>query len=52
MAVANNVPEFIYAKGGELDMAVMRQAEPKKLFAVMDQIGAQVAARYENDQDD
>jgi short-subunit dehydrogenase len=51
-AVANNVPEFIYAKGGELDMAVMRQAEPEKLFAVMDQIGAQVAERYENDQDD
>ncbi len=51
-AVAANVPEYIYAKGGELDMAHLRQSDPEKLFAMMSQVGAQVAARYEANETD
>ena len=43
-AVENNVPELIYAKGLELDLARMRQEEPEKLFELAGQLGAQLAA--------
>lgn len=47
-AVADNLPEYIYAKGAELEMAKLRQSNPDQLFATMAQIGEQVAARYES----
>ena len=51
-AVANNVPEYIYAKGMELQLAQLRHSDPEQLFATSAQIGEQIAARYEANQDD
>jgi short-subunit dehydrogenase len=42
-AVENKVPELIFAKGMELDLANMRHQEPEKLFAMAAQLGAQLA---------
>ncbi len=42
-AVENNVPELVFAKGMELDLARMRHQEPEKLFALAGQLGAQLA---------
>lgn len=42
-AVENNVPELIYAKGMELDLARMRHEDPEQLFALAGQLGAQLA---------
>ena len=41
-AVENNVPELLYAQGMERELAEMRQREPDKLFALLDQLGAQL----------
>ena len=43
-AVENNVPELIFAKGMELDLARMRHENPKQLFELAGQLGAQLAA--------
>ena len=42
-AVENNVPEIIYAKGMELELATMRHKQPEKLFALAGQLGVQLA---------
>ena len=42
-AVENNVPELIYARGMELELARMRHEDPEKLFALAGQLGAQLA---------
>jgi short-subunit dehydrogenase len=42
-AVENNVPELIYAKGLELDLARMRHEDPEQLFELAGQLGAQLA---------
>lgn len=50
-AVADNVPEYIYAKGAELELAQLRQSDPEQLFATMSQLGEQIATRYEQNDD-
>ena len=47
-AVKDNTPELIYAEGFELQLAQMRQSDPEKLFAMVGQLGAQIAAEYES----
>lgn len=42
-AVEDNVPELIYAKGMELELARMRHENPEQLFALAGQLGAQLA---------
>jgi dehydrogenase/reductase SDR family member 7B len=42
-AVENKVPELIYAKGMERDLAAMRHQEPEKFFALAAQLGKQLA---------
>lgn len=51
-AVSDNLPEYIYAKGAELEMAKMRQSDPDALFATMSQLGEQIATRYEKGVDE
>ncbi len=51
-AVSDNLPEYIYAKGAELDMAKMRQSDPDALFATMSKLGEQIATRYEQGTDE
>ena len=50
-AVSAGTPELIYAHGRELEMAQLRQSDPEKLFAMTAEFGAQIAERYENDDD-
>ena len=50
-AVSAGTPELIYAQGRELEMAQLRQSDPEKLFAMTAEFGAQIAERYENDDD-
>ncbi len=42
-AVENNVPEVIFAKGMELELAKMRHTKPEELFEIAGQLGAQLA---------
>lgn len=42
-AIENNVPELIYARGMELELAKMRHEDPEQLFALAGQLGAQLA---------
>lgn len=46
-AIQNNTPELIFAKGTELEAAQQRQSNPDALFELMNQMGAQIAERYE-----
>lgn len=46
-AIQNNTPELIFAKGTELGAAQQRQSNPEALFELMNQMGAQIAERYE-----
>lgn len=46
-AVINKTPELIFAKGMELEAAQQRQSNPEALFEMMNQMGAQIAERYE-----
>lgn len=46
-AIKDNTPELIFAKGMELEAAQQRQSNPKALFELMNQMGAQIAERYE-----
>ena len=46
-AIQNNTPELIFAKGTELEAAQQRQSNPEALFELMNQMGAQIAERYE-----
>lgn len=46
-AIKNNTPELIFAKGMELEAAQQRQSNPDALFELMNQMGAQIAERYE-----
>ena len=50
-AVENKTPELIYAKGMELEAAQQRQSNPVALFEMMNQMGAQIAERYETGDD-
>ena len=51
-AVKNNVPELIYAEGLELEVAILRQSDPEKLFELAAQMGAQLSEQYESGNDD
>lgn len=46
-AIDNKTPELIFAKGMELEAAKQRQSNPDALFEMMNQMGAQIAERYE-----
>ena len=46
-AIQNKTPELIFAKGMELEAAQKRQSDPDALFEMMNQMGAQIAERYE-----
>lgn len=46
-AVRDQTPELIFAKGMELEAAKQRQSDPEALFTLMNQMGAQIAERYE-----
>ena len=50
-AVLNKTPELIFAKGMELEAAQKRQSDPEALFEMMNQMGAQIAERYESGDD-
>jgi len=50
-AIENKKPELIYAKGMELEAALQRQSNPEALFETMNQMGAQIAERYESGDD-
>jgi short-subunit dehydrogenase len=42
-AVKNNVPELIFAKGMELDLARMRHEDPEKVFGLLAGLAVQLA---------
>lgn len=46
-AIKDKTPELIFAKGMELEAAQKRQSDPSALFEMMNQMGAQIAERYE-----
>ena len=46
-AIKDKTPELIFAKGMELEAAQQRQSDPEALFEMMNQMGAQIAERYE-----
>ena len=46
-AIQAKTPELIFAKGMELEAAKKRQSDPEALFEMMNQMGAQIAERYE-----
>lgn len=50
-AITNRTPELIFAKGMELELAEQRQSNPDALFEMMNQMGAQIAERYEKGDD-
>lgn len=50
-AVQAKTPELIFAKGMELELAQKRQSDPEALFEMMNQMGAQIAERYEGGDD-
>lgn len=50
-AIQAKTPELIFASGMELDMAKLRQSDPEALFTMMNQLGAQIAERYETGDD-
>lgn len=50
-AIKAKTPELIFAKGTEYDAAMLRQSDPETLFTMMNQMGAQIAARYEEGDD-
>ena len=45
--IQNKTPELIFAKGMELEASQKRQSDPDALFEMMNQMGAQIAERYE-----
>lgn len=47
-AISENQPELIYAKGMELEIARLRHSDPEKLFEMSAEMGAQIAASFEN----
>ena len=49
-AVANNSPEFIYAKDIELGLAQMRHADPDNFFAAIKEFGANTVDAYWQEQ--
>lgn len=46
-AMKGNVPELIFAKGMELDIARLRQSDPENTFALLGQLGAEIAEKVE-----
>ena len=50
-AIKDKTPELIFAKGMELEAAQQRQSNPEALFEMMNQMGAQIAERYESGDD-
>ena len=46
-AVSNNVPELVYAKGMEMEMAKLRHADPDGAFTLLSQLGADIAEKME-----
>ncbi len=51
-AVAAGVPELIYAKGGELDIARLRHENPQAYFDLIGDIGVQVAQNHASESSD
>lgn len=51
-AVANDSPEFIYAKEMELGLAQMRHADPDNFFAAIKEFGANTVDAYWQEQSD
>ena len=50
-AITDKTPELIFAKGMELEAAQQRKSNPDALFEMMNQMGAQIAERYEGGDD-
>ena len=50
-AVRENTPEIYFAKGMELDAAILRHKDPEAAFALLADIGAQIAKDYEQEGD-
>ncbi len=50
-AISNNAPELIFAKGMELEMTQLRHKDPDAFFDAVGQLGAQIAERYEQGND-
>ena len=46
-AIQDKTPELLYAKGMELEAAKLRHSNPEALFGMLNQMGAQIAERYE-----
>lgn len=46
-AIQANTPELVFAKGMELEAAKLRHSDPDNTFALMGQIGADIAAKVE-----
>ena len=46
-AVKNNVPELVFAKDMELELAKMRHADPDQAFNLMSQLGEGIARQME-----
>ena len=46
-AIKAKTPELLFASGTEYDAAKLRQSDPETLFTMMNQLGAQIAERYE-----
>ena len=51
LAIEDETPELIFAKGMEFEAAQQRQSDPDALFEMMNQLGAQIAERYETGDD-
>ncbi len=51
-AVAAGEPELIFAKGQELDSAKLRHADPQAYFALFADLGAYVAERHRQEEQD
>lgn len=50
-AIEDKTPELIFAKGMEFEAAKQRQSDPEALIEMMNQMGAQIAERYESGDD-
>lgn len=50
-AITDKTPELLFATGMEHDLAKQRQSDPDALFEMMNQMGAQIAERYETGDD-
>lgn len=51
VAIDHKTPELIFAKGMELEVSQLRHSDPNALFEMVNQLGAQIAERYETGND-